>query len=336
MTRLPNLDPLRLLLALTVIVGHTYGTATGNRFVWPVEPVSVFLAVSGLVILPSVQRWSPYVFFVRRAARVMPAFVLSIILCLGLNGPEAVKNALWAWVSFGIPRIPSGNGVLWSLSTEEVMYGSCVLLALAGAYRPRYVVPLLWLASTAVAVLCDHAGGSILRVAMVVPCFFIGNLFYRYRETVTRVSAWWFAGLLALTFVVSWKLPALMELAHVPALQSLVQVAWVQLGAVSLVGLAITMRPVKMPKWLPEMSYGLYIFHVPLLTCLGTLSWLPVLLVLPVAWASRVWLEEPFIRWAQEWSAKELVRDRLVATVTQVDPANVPVLVKPYNVQGSL
>ena len=95
----PNFDWVRLLLAVQVVAIHSGGF--NHVFI---NPVPAFLAVSGFVVLGSMQRRPMGQFFISRALRVLPLLFASFLVIWYISGPkEMLANILfWLW-PFGSP-----------------------------------------------------------------------------------------------------------------------------------------------------------------------------------------------------------------------------------------
>lgn len=305
--RYNNLDWLRIFLATEVLVGHTLNWLK-TSFTWPIEPVSAFVSISGFVILPSVQRWAPSEFIVRRLARVMPAFFASLCLGLALSGPESVGSSLRAYFTFGLIHEPTANLPLWSLAVEESLYGAMVVLCLAGALKGGRFAPICYVIALAVCFQVIDVKDPELRVALlratqVAPCFFLGALFEAKRERLKQAPAWLFALLVGIAVATRPGTPWIHWLSALGGDRAALgyQMFWCQIGGLGALGLALRLRQRELPKWLPDISYGVYIYHAPLMIGLGT--WFGGL-AFPIAYVSRRWLEEPTMRLGATFRAR--------------------------------
>jgi len=160
-----NFDAIRLLAALTVVVGHAWpltGTAhapeVGGIRIHHLA-VFVFFATSGYLISQSWMR-SPNVrrFLAARALRIFPALAILVVLTIAIVGPLATDEPLGAYASspvtwgylqnltlaavyelpgvFTTNPIPVVNGSLWTLGPEFICYLCVMLLGLALARNP--------------------------------------------------------------------------------------------------------------------------------------------------------------------------------------------------------
>ncbi|NPD67248.1 acyltransferase [Lichenicola cladoniae] len=124
------------------------------------EAVFVFFVVSGFLIATnSIRRWTslarldPRIFYIRRAARILPCLVLLVAVLASLD-PSGVSNYVITRADQSLPRailaafafhlnwyeghtgsLPGGWDVTWSLSVEEVFHlGFPLVCLLVGRY----------------------------------------------------------------------------------------------------------------------------------------------------------------------------------------------------------
>lgn len=258
--RYPNFDVLRLLLAFEVVVAHTWHlldpTFGGGSIILAVP---AFLAISGFLVLKSYEESGTWGVFIRkRALRILPALVVSMVLCWALFDWSAVQRAFINWITGGLIA-PGGmmNTPLWSLAWEELAYLCLALLWAAGAYQRPFVIWCL----LATSLFIVHKGRSLpsqyLIILQLMPAFFIGNLAYLHRKWLFNIDPAVPWALLVLVML-STNLPYLGPLinqneASQVAFQAFV-VVWVGMAGFK----AVSFR-------FPDISYGLYIYHWPIL-----------------------------------------------------------------------
>jgi peptidoglycan/LPS O-acetylase OafA/YrhL len=248
--RYPTFDLIRMLLALEVVIAHAW-PAINPEVDWPgfIMAVPAFLAVSGFLVLKSYFETRSWTAFVKkRLLRIVPALTISQLLCLLLFGWGFVNNSLLTWISGGL-FTPSGftNAPLWSLAWEELAYAILAILWMIGAYnRPIYIWALLLL-SICFSLITTHIplAPRIQIISFLAPAFFTGNLAYLHREFLLKcggIIPW-----ILLVFVMCWG-------ATSPAIVQAFAVVWVGMAGKSLLPLRV-----------PDISYGLYIYHYPIL-----------------------------------------------------------------------
>jgi peptidoglycan/LPS O-acetylase OafA/YrhL len=187
-----NLNMLRMVAALLVLLGHAYIFKGQKDFLilgtTPLGPLGVyiFFSISGYLI---VQSWSrdPNVgrFLIRRCLRIFPGLLVCTLLTVFVLGPLVSKNSLsqyfsspetylylrniFLYIGYRLPGVfeqniypYAVNGSLWSLPVEFFMY---LIVCFAG-----------FLVNT-----------RLLTVALTLICL-IGNIFFLYvpeNRTVT-------------------------------------------------------------------------------------------------------------------------------------------------------
>jgi peptidoglycan/LPS O-acetylase OafA/YrhL len=178
-TRQSGLDTLRTLAILLVVLRHLPWEGT-PEFLHPVQHcgwmgVDLFFVLSGYLIgsqllqpythgrLPSVRE-----FFLRRALRVLPAFLAIVLLYFSVPAFREQPNLppLWRFLTFtqnfGL-QAPSAFSHAWSLCVEEHFYLILPFLVLLLMKKPR-----LWKACTVAALI--FLGGLLLRFFMRRHC----------------------------------------------------------------------------------------------------------------------------------------------------------------------
>jgi len=248
-------DYARLGLAVSVCLFHLapqYGTwPKGFRPDWAVP---AFLSISGYYVLRSYELSASWLEFIKkRALRILPAFLISLLVVQLAGGFEMVKHVLLSYVTLGtVERDPLLNGPVWSLGAEEIAYAVLAVLFALGAYRRVWPIWVAFFVSGAIAawVAAPTTDDHVMRIMDVVPAFFAGSLVYLNRDRVRGESAWGLllisAAVFALMFHVDgqpfgwwWWMPG----------------TWMGLGILSL-------RALRVPR-IPDFSYGCYIYHMP-------------------------------------------------------------------------
>lgn len=218
--------------------------------------VPAFLAISGFLVLKSYEDSGSWRIFIRkRALRLLPALVCSMLLCWMLFDFRAAYNSFLNWISGGLYTLTGvANGPLWSLAWEELAYAMLALLWMLGAYKRKIIIWLLLAVSLVIVYLSRSLAPHIQIIIFLLPAFFIGNIAYLYRDVLLRVNS--FVPWLLLLAVINKK--------YIPYFNDLVMLCEVAFQAFAVVWVGIAgfkMVPFKFP----DISYGLYIFHMPII-----------------------------------------------------------------------
>jgi peptidoglycan/LPS O-acetylase OafA/YrhL len=254
----PNFDWLRLFLALEVVVLHVHGVNTGwKEFLpLPIPPVPAFLAISGFLVLGSLERSQGYGhFWAKRAWRVLPAFFAVLILTWTLHGFDGMMLSLRSYYTFGSVNQNSPNSSLWSLAAEQVAYALMALLFALGFYKRPSLS--LWIASLYTLGLLAFAFvfGSTGQLWATLPAaFFIGS--FSYLADLRKVPSWvgW-ALLFGFGSSFWWQGSQEFEAMRLALSVPVASVATLLIGT----GKPL---PIRLPV---DISYGIYIYHLPIL-----------------------------------------------------------------------
>lgn len=229
--RLAELDALRGVAVLMVLVFH-YTTrfgelfpqaASGLSFPLGAYGVHVFFIISGFVIIMTLDRSErPADFLVARFSRLYPSYWTAILvttavlwLCGGpLEAPTASQVAANLTMLHGFFKVPSVDGVYWTLEVELLFYAFALAVFCTGLLRRAHLPVLAWLLLSALylspfwpaQIASRPFAGLAARLLMLefAPFFVIGIMFYRlYRGqgipvwNYALIAAAW--GLLLLT-----------------------------------------------------------------------------------------------------------------------------------------
>jgi peptidoglycan/LPS O-acetylase OafA/YrhL len=228
--RLAELDALRGVAVLMVLAFH-YTTrfgqlfpqaASGASFPLGAYGVQLFFIISGFVIVMTLDRSERAVdFLVARFSRLYPAYWAAILattaLLWALAGPLEPAGARQLAANFtmlhGFFKVPSVDGVYWTLQVELLFYAASLAVFAAGLLRRTHLVALAWLALSALfysPLWAVHIAGKPfagLAVELLnleyAPFFVIGIVFYRVyrREGAASVNYAVIAAALALIFL---------------------------------------------------------------------------------------------------------------------------------------
>ena len=280
MTRIPSIDGLRGIAALTVVVFHGF-VSTFEAWPWWVNPghlgVRLFFVLSGALIsglLWSMQEdgrtfgstWRRFAY--RRALRIFPLAYLAMALAW-LAGLPAMREYPWAYLTFTNNTVPAldgdagyGLGHLWTLAVEEQVYlGWPVLVLLVPFVRwPVVAIGLIVSAATLRAVVWAYAWPFDQLPFTYLDGFAAGSLVtWSVRDGQASACGRWLvlvgAGLVAATaWAGSSPTDAALETGTILLLAALVGWAWTHPDAPIL-----SWRPLV---WVGTISYGVYVWHL--------------------------------------------------------------------------
>jgi peptidoglycan/LPS O-acetylase OafA/YrhL len=340
--RVNNFDLIRLGAALQVAIGHTashfdlwgsLGFVGKAIAVFPGVPI--FFVVSGLLISRSFeQSHRPGDYFRNRCLRIYPALwvclVVSVVVTVFLLPDQTGRAAPWRWMAwwsaqmsvaqFWQPEFLRGfgtdalNGALWTITIELQFYlllpllyralrlrssrGNLALIAVGG------VSLVLFLLVTTRSDLFPSWDSFLLLVFAVAPYLWIFILGILIQRNLPRLRGL-FAGKLP-PWLAAYAVVTL--LAHAAGWR----VTGNAMNPVSLVVLAgvVVSAALTLPSLgerllrRNDLSYGIYIYHTPILNLMlaylavGSALALPMLLLAAVAVAAGSWwlVEKPFLR----------------------------------------
>ncbi len=282
--------PVRLVLALAVLVGHsfvvTYGPGTPEplmlfNLTLSYVAVNGFFIVSGMFITRSIDRNPDLIrFFCARALRLYPAMVVMVLLASFVFGPMVSQLSwlayladpqLWHYVcdvvsfgdtSGGPPEIFSGNpwsgewsASLWTLRYEAIAYVGTAVLAMSGLLRRRTVVLGLFVLCVAVFALVRSnvldAPPQLFDLSRFAITYLLGAVLYVFRSEI-RLS--WTLGAFIIGVALCFGSLAPFEIMLNFALAMLLV----------LIGFANVPGRVFLSK-MPDVSYGVYIWQWPVM-----------------------------------------------------------------------
>ncbi len=340
----PGFDFVRLVLASGVVLWHCFPLSSGSANLidstaaWFLlaSMVPMFFVVSGFLITASAQRLTVRPYLLNRAARILPALAGVVLLSAFVIGPlltSLPRDAYFAdprlyryllnaigIVSFDLPGLFLANpvagivnGSLWTVPFELLCYAMMAGLMLLGIVRKWWVLVGLFLGFTAIGVaswlvpagllppLADRilASSVLTAGAKIIPYFLLGAILYELRERVPMAgwlalaSGGWFVGV-GLLGDPHWRENPLFWLVSGPPLAYLtIWAGLTKLPALTLFGRG------------NDYSYGIYLYHFPLLQLLvllfGIRDWwvlAPVAAPVVLAAAMLSWhgLEKPIMK----------------------------------------
>jgi peptidoglycan/LPS O-acetylase OafA/YrhL len=291
------LDALRFGAAFTVFVSHWAGARYSGGQFWRVmgygrTSVIVFFVLSGFVIAwvteTRERTLEDYAFsrIARLCSVIVPAFLLTAVLDrLGiaidpqLYGPELslspterflgyAISAVFLGESWSLAMLPGGNVPFWSLNYEAwyyVLFGAALFLR--GRRRTIAVVAAALLAGP--------------KILLLLPIWLMGLVAWRWRAALSPRQAAPLAFAVVAAFAALEVLGGrqLFDEAATPWLAFGYSAYDYVVGAfVAVFILALANIPLRLPgyrehrliRWLAGTSFGLYLYHYPLLNFFGT------------------------------------------------------------------
>jgi peptidoglycan/LPS O-acetylase OafA/YrhL len=323
-----NLDVLRAVAVLCVIVAHLLRHVLGIEGVWGVTVdelgrfgVLVFFVHTSLVLMMSLDRTKssrPTLdFYIRRVFRIYPLSVFVVLLVVILRIPSMpdhlyksadtnhiIQNLLLVQNVTGHYSV---IGPLWTLPYEIQMYLALPLLYVALKRSPPAAVFVVWFLAIMARIITLAFIGWNLTAIRFVPCFVGGVFAYPARKTHQAFlpGYGWPAALVSIFALYAW----IHEAGETPVLDYIMCLA---LGA----ALACfkdmrTTRFTEICGVVAKYSYGSYLFHVPVMWISFFVIAAPYLqwpafvgLSLAIPWAAYRWIEEPMITLGRQLASR--------------------------------
>jgi peptidoglycan/LPS O-acetylase OafA/YrhL len=326
----PGFDAMRLALALTIFVSHSFFVSQGDDLhLWhsPLRPllvalVPVFFAVSGFLVTGSaIRTGSVRVFLTFRALRIVPALMTEVTLSALILGPLLTTVPLSdyfssriflqyfgniiGWVHFFLPGVFETNPMagyvnvnLWTLRPEFYSYALMTALMLTGLVAKRRTLTICFVALSLALTIANFFDPSLsegmdtYRPNVPIYFFLLGALAFHWRDRIV-LDLKLFAAALALAYV-AMRYPGYAYLAAFPAVYCMIYLAMLPLPRLALLEMG-------------DYSYGIYLYGFPIQQSLLFLfpvfrhSW-PLLfcvaapLTIAFAMLSWHWIERPALR----------------------------------------
>ena len=324
-----SFDAIRYYLAFIVVFAHFSILTGADNFRWfntSGEAVSGFFILSGFVVYQSYMRNADTLLFCRkRLARILPPYVFIVMLCAVLgcvisNLPVSEyfsSSKLYRYLAANLcflnflgPELPgvfvdqpihSVNGSLWTLKVELLLYATVPLvyhlsqkfgkkktLIAVFIFSIMYKEGFLWL--------YENSGKEIYRI---ISYQFGGQLIYFYSGTALLLYFDWFERHIKPIFVSALLLYAMRS--WIDVLNHISPFCF----AVILVGIAFHTPKLNFIGRIPNVSYGIYLFHFPVIQCIvysGMYDRMPnislvlsVLITVALSFFSWYFIEKRFI-----------------------------------------
>ena len=326
-----NFDHLRLFLAICVFLFHTAELTQLNDFMFLKDFINVtvavhsFFIVSGFLIFMSYERsTSLKSYFVKRLRRIAPGYIVVVVtLFLALSllstlplGEYFSSGDSWRYLfanlttlNFLHPGLPgvfeehhwtAVDGSLWTIKVEIAFYLSVPIIAFFYRwFKPVYVLSALFVASTlyfyGMGMLSQHyqsyllymlqhqLPGQLLIFSGGALLYYYFDLFKKYRHQLFIVAVIVYASQSVVSIYPLYALSLSIIVIYLAT-------ALTYLGHIAKYG---------------DLSYGIYIWHFPLIQIFIALGFFTSkvwfgfaglsLLVLTAAWLSWHLIEKPFL-----------------------------------------
>ncbi len=316
MTYKPNLDLLRAVAVLLVLVSHLITVvnhhSSDNLHRFGQLGVVLFFVHTSLVLMQSLDRQHLQGsalfkrFYVQRLFRIYPLSIVFVLLIYVLSEKQFTLYELFTNLTLtqNLTYTRVMNGVLWSLPLEVQMYVVLPILYVVFRHRAVGWLLALWALTIPLGML-PPLTSMRLNVLQFVPCFMGGVVAWRLQGR-ERLPAWSWPVLLAL-YCAGFVLLANPRTDNYGR--------WV---VCIFLGLTIPfIRQLETPllnqlsKTIAKYSYGIYLFHFPLLEfAFDTNGHLPFAVqwlifgstMCAVAYAGYHLIEHPMIRLGAAWS----------------------------------
>jgi peptidoglycan/LPS O-acetylase OafA/YrhL len=310
----PGFDFLRIGLACMIVMIHA-DFQTGSSFLrdsygWFLEYalVPMFFALSGFLISASALRLSLGNFLINRGLRIVPALAVDVVVCALIIGPLMTTVDLSAyftdpdfyqyflnitgWIHYRLPgvfdKLPTYrvNGALWTVPYEILCYAIISGFIVFGALKRPLSVALSIAAFMAIGLI-----GEVYQAALPAPFYAVIRFFFVSRggQTITAFLLGIFAYQLRDRLPYSWLLfltscaicvgAAIMlrgaDIEHVGN-------RFIVLPALVYMTVFLGLTPIPVPRIVSsgDYSYGVYLYHSPILQILIALA--PALFIRPL------------------------------------------------------
>jgi peptidoglycan/LPS O-acetylase OafA/YrhL len=280
-----NFNLFRFAAAALVFIQHSFDLVSVpvhwsvGSIIWTAVPV--FIIISGFLVTKSWASSSPPLFFIKRFLRIFPALFCSIVLAAFILGPfftslplgtyfrhpltlQYLENIFLYPIYYYLPGVfqhnpypLAVNGSLWTLPIE-VFLSVLALIGITGLLlKKRVLVILLVAALVTTDISLSQQLNSRPWFLLTMPAkellnlsiyFFLGSLYYLYRDKIYLNKALGWIALIAFFF--AYRLPFGTITSYVLLPYIIIQFAYTELP-----GAALFRKN--------DVSYGLYIYAFP-------------------------------------------------------------------------
>lgn len=291
---------LRFVFALVIVIAHLrvltqLPELQSTRFLSLIVNRTAFFVISGFLIMVSFDHSESIKhFFQKRARRIFPAYIAIILCCalflvfLSTYSPSAYFTHPQWWkylaanlcfMNFIQPSLPgvfegelfvnnSVNAALWTQKVEVGFYLLVPLLAyiLHKSHRPwiwlvgLYVGSVIW--SNVFMSLYDHTGNRLYmfmehQLPGCLSYFAAGMFAYQYKDTFMKYRHW-----------------IILPVIGIVVFEKMMGLSWLQPAgnAAILLWCAYSLPRLNKLEWLGNFSYGMYLYHCPILMVMMSLG----------------------------------------------------------------
>lgn len=290
----PNgITAVRYVLALSLIATH-FCVLANIPLVWPVDGdmvVKSFFVISGFFILYSYLRTDDVRRYARRRFhRTYPLYIIVVASCTFLGflfstlpvGDYFTNAQTWRYflfnalfLNFAEPTLPgvftsnympAVNGSLWFMKVLVVFYAILpAIVWLMRRWGRLTVLTILFFLSVVYLELCDHlyttTGREIFNLLRhqtpgYMPYFIAGMAAMLFFERFRKQIVWWWVAAATIEMIAIY--------ANFPPIVYFKPVAYV----VVLFTFGMWFRPLRVMNRVPDITYGMYLIHFPVIQAL--------------------------------------------------------------------
>lgn len=330
-----NLDLIRLIAALMVIIGHSYALAPahGSRDVLSslfgvmysgAIAVAIFFFVSGLLVTNSLlSKKSPIEFIISRFFRIYPALVVVALISVLVLGPIVTEHNLSNYfgsnmtilylvdnlkinIGYYLPGVfihnhfkDSVNGSLWTIPFEIKFYLFLLAFFLVGLFKNKIIATVFgfFIIFSPFYLPLFHPSNSEVYYLPVM--FTLGSLLALYKDKIIIDSSLFFGGVLLTYLFKSYSVDSYNFMLH----------CTIGIGVLYISSL----RYVKKVKIKYDISYGVYLYAWPVQQTLNFLypeknylfnCIIAIIITIPLAFLSWILIEKKAIYIGKQLSIK--------------------------------
>ena len=299
----PGFDFLRIFLAVLIVLVHSI-LLTGHRKLFTQSPawflleslVPMFFALSGFLITPSAIRLSLKNFMINRGLRIVPALAVDVVICALIIGPVFTSIPLGDYflhqkfhvyffnvignIHYLLPGIFQNNlshdvnGALWTVPYELLCYIIAAFFIVTNLIKSKVKIAILMAIMLIAGAFFSSRFQSKLPInsfyipgnwsdfsdgSRAVEAFLFGVIAYQWRATIKYSKTIFFICILICLGAALWPDAAKINAARI-----------ILLPALTYITLFIGLTAIPTPSYFKkgDYSYGIYLYHDPLMQCI--------------------------------------------------------------------